>query len=105
MGDELIIGGIGGPQAPQPVQPKPAGASDDSVSGPSFKEHLTQSIGEIQRLQTEADATINKLVAGEVTNVSEAMIAIEKANMAFLTMLQVRNKIISAYEQIQRMQL
>jgi flagellar hook-basal body complex protein FliE len=104
MGDELTIGGIGGPQAPQPVEPKSAGAPDH-ISGPSFKEYLSESIGEIQRLQTEADATINKLVAGEVTNVSEAMIAIEKANMAFLTMLQVRNKIISAYEQIQRMQV
>ena len=104
MVDEISISGIGGPQAPKPVEPKPAG-TPDQVSGPSFKEYLTQSIGEIQRLQTEADATINKLVAGEVTNVSEAMIAIEKANTAFLTMLQVRNKIISAYEQIQRMQV
>jgi flagellar hook-basal body complex protein FliE len=105
MVDEITISGIGGPQAPQPVEPKLPSGSPEQVSGPSFKEYLTQSIGEIQRLQTEADATINKLVAGEVTNVSEAMIAIEKANTAFLTMLQVRNKIISAYEQIQRMQV
>ncbi len=104
MVDEITIGGIGGPQAPQPVTPRPAGAPE-SPTGASFKEYLTQSIGEIQQLQTEADATINKLVAGEITNVSEAMIAIEKANMAFLTLLQVRNKIISAYEQIQRMQV
>lgn len=104
MVDEITIGGIGGPQAPQPIGPRPAGAPENA-SGASFKEYLTQSIGEIQQLQTEADATINKLVAGEVTNVSEAMIAIEKANMAFLTLLQVRNKIISAYEQIQRMQV
>jgi flagellar hook-basal body complex protein FliE len=104
MADEITIGSIGGPQAPRPLEPKTA-AIPDNLSGPSFKEYLTQSIGEIQQLQTEADATINKLVAGEVTNVSEAMIAIEKANTAFLTMLQVRNKIISAYEQIQRMQV
>ncbi len=104
MVDEISVGGISGPKAPQPIQPKPAGVPD-GVSGPSFKEYLTNSIGEIQRLQTEADATINKLVTGEVTNVSEAMVAIEKANLAFLTMLQVRNKIISAYEQIQRMQV
>lgn len=104
MVDEITIGGIGGPQSPQPIGPKPAPAPEDT-SGPSFKEYLSNSIGEIQRLQTEADETINKLVTGEVTNVSEAMVAIEKANMAFLTLLQVRNKIISAYEQIQRMQV
>jgi len=104
MVDEISIGGITGPQAPQPAQPKPT-TTPQEPSESSFKEYLADSIGEIQRLQTEADATINKLVTGEVTNVSEAMIAIEKANLAFLTMLQVRNKIISAYEQIQRMQV
>ena len=104
MVDEITIGGVGGPQAPKPVGPSPADAAE-KVSGPSFKEFLTDSIGEIQQLQTAADETINKLVAGEVTNVSEATIAIEKANLAFLTMLQVRNKIITAYEQIQRMQV
>jgi flagellar hook-basal body complex protein FliE len=104
MVDEITIGGIRGPQVPQPIEPKPLARAEET-SGSSFKEYLTGSIEEIQRLQTQADDTINKLVAGEVTNVSEAMVAIEKANMAFLTMLQVRNKIISAYEQIQRMQV
>ena len=104
MVDEITIGGVSGPLAPQPIKPTAAEAPEDA-SGPSFKQYLSESIGEIQRLQTAADETINKLVAGEVTNVSEAMIAIEKANMAFLTLLQVRNKIVSAYEQIQRMQV
>jgi flagellar hook-basal body complex protein FliE len=104
MIDEITIGGISGPQAPRPLEPGRSGGPEDT-SGPSFKDYLAQSIGEIQELQTEADQTINKLVAGEVTNVSEAMVAIERANLAFLTLLQVRNKIISAYEQIQRMQV
>ncbi|MBI5119256.1 flagellar hook-basal body complex protein FliE [Candidatus Poribacteria bacterium] len=104
MVDEITIGGIAGPQSPLPVERKQA-VLPEEVSGPSFKEYLTDSISEIQRLQTVADETINKLATGEVSNVSEAMIAIEKANMAFLTLLQVRNKIISAYDQIQRMQV
>lgn len=104
MVDEITIGGIGGPQSPQPIQPGPAKAPTDTT-GPSFGEYLSDSIGEIQRLQTEADATINGLVAGKVSNISEATIAIEKADMAFRTLLQVRNKIISAYEQIQRMNI
>jgi flagellar hook-basal body complex protein FliE len=104
MVDEITIGGVGGPQSIQPIQPKPIQVPDD-VSGASFKEYLSDSIGEIQQMQTAADESINMLVTGEVTNVSEAMIAIEKANMAFLTLLQVRNKILSAYEQIQRMQV
>ena len=104
MVDEITIGGIGGPQSPKPIQPGPAQAPQETT-GPSFGEYLADSIGEIQRLQTEADATINGLVAGDVSNISEATLAIEKADMAFRTMLQVRNKIISAYEQIQRMNI
>ncbi|MBI4831865.1 MAG: flagellar hook-basal body complex protein FliE [Candidatus Lindowbacteria bacterium] len=104
MVDEITIGGIAGPQGPLPVDRK-QGMQPDEITGPSFKEYLTESINEIQELQTVADETINKLAAGEVTNVSEAMIAIEKANMAFMTLLQVRNKILSAYDQIQRMQV
>lgn len=104
MVDEIIIGGIGGPQGPLPIERKPVGMPEETL-GPSFKEYLTDSINEIQQLQTVADETINKLATGEVTNVSEAMIAIEKANMAFMTLLQVRNKLISAYDQVQRMQV
>ncbi len=103
MVDEIIIGGIRGPELPRLPESKAAPSKD--ASGPSFKDYLANSIEEIQRLQSAADETINKLAFGEVTNVSEAMIAIEKANQAFLTLLQVRNKIISAYEQIQRTQI
>jgi flagellar hook-basal body complex protein FliE len=104
MVDEISIGGISGPQSPSPVTPKPAHRQEETT-GPSFKQYLSDSIKEIQQLQTVADETINKLATGEVTNISEAMIAIEKANQAFLTLLQVRNKIISAYNQIQQIQV
>ncbi|GAB4333827.1 MAG: hypothetical protein Kow0099_05730 [Candidatus Abyssubacteria bacterium] len=104
MNYDITAGGISGPHAPLPAQPKPAGGAQEP-QGASFKEYFVDSINEIQQLQTQADETINKLVTGEITNVSEAMIAIEKANQAFLTLLQVRNKIISAYEQIQRTQV
>ena len=70
-----------------------------------FKEVLAEAIGEVQRLQTEADASIKQLVAGEIKDVTEAMIAVEKADVAFQTMMVVRNKIVAAYEEIMRMQV
>ena len=104
MVDEITIGGISGPQNLSPITAKPASRQEETT-GLSFKEYLSDSLKEIQQLQTVADDTISKLATGEVTNVSEAMIAIEKANQAFLTLLQVRNKIISAYNQIQNIQV
>lgn len=73
--------------------------------GSSFSDVLTQSIGEVQRLQTEADNTIKQLVAGEIKDVSDAMIAVEKADVAFQTLMGVRNKIVAAYEEVMRTQI
>lgn len=103
MADEVLIGGVSPVQPILPPAPKPVTQTEET--GPSFNQFLTDSIKEIQQLQSAADDTIGKLITGDVSNVSEAMVAIEKANAAFLTLLQVRNKIISAYDQIQRMQV
>ncbi|MBI4557752.1 MAG: flagellar hook-basal body complex protein FliE [Candidatus Hydrogenedentes bacterium] len=73
--------------------------------GKSFKEVLTDAIGEVQRLQTEADTTIRQLVAGEIKDVTQAMVAVEKADIAFQTMMAVRNRVVAAYEEIMRMQI
>lgn len=75
------------------------------VAGKSFGEVLAETVGEVQRLQTEADTTIKKLVAGEIKDVSDAIIAVEKADVAFQTMMTVRNKMIEAYQEIMRMQV
>ena len=104
MTDEFQIGGISGSQPVLPLPSKPD-VQKAQETGPSFQEFLKNSIDEIQQLQNAADETIGHLITGEISNVSEAMVAIEKANAAFLTLLQVRNKIISAYDQIQRIQV
>jgi flagellar hook-basal body complex protein FliE len=59
----------------------------------------------VQRLQSEADLTIKQLVAGEIKDVSEAMVAVEKADVSFQTMMTVRTKVMTAYEEIMRMQI
>ena len=82
------------------LQPRPAEAE-----GQSFNDFLTGAVSEVQRLQDEADTTIKKLVAGEIKDVTEAMVAVEKADVAFQTMMTVRNKVMSAYEEIMRMQV
>ncbi len=72
---------------------------------PSFKQILAEAVSEVQRLQSEADITIKKLVAGEIKDVSEAMVAVEKADISFRTLMTVRSKVMTAYEEIMRMQV
>jgi flagellar hook-basal body complex protein FliE len=93
---------------PQPVEvdprvPMPAPRRIEPVQ--SFKQVLTESLGEVQRLQVEADTQIRRLVAGEIKDVTEAMVAVEKADLSFKTMMAVRNKIVAAYEEVMRMQV
>jgi flagellar hook-basal body complex protein FliE len=78
-----------------------------AISGetPSFKDVLADAISEVQHLRNEADHTIKQLVAGEIKDVSEAMVAVEKADVSFRTMMTVRGKVLSAYEEIMRMQV
>jgi len=81
-------------------------AQPAAPTGPkSFKEFLAESIGEVKRLENQADTTIKQLVAGEIKDVTDAVMAVEKADMAFQTMMQVRNKMVAAYEEIMRMQI
>jgi len=68
-----------------------------------FKKALGQSIEELNRLSDEAGEKIQGMVMGE-TDIHEAMIAMEKAGISLKLMIQVRNKVIAAYEEIMRMQ-
>ena len=71
----------------------------------SFGEMLKGAIGDVAKLQSEADEAIQELAAGENKDIHRTMIALEKADVSFQLMMQVRNKIIAAYEEIMRMQV
>ena len=71
----------------------------------TFSDTLKSSIGEVNRLQVETDGAIRELVAGNEKNVHEVMVAMEKASISLELMVQVRNKIIAAYDEIKRMQI
>ena len=69
----------------------------------SFGNMLTDSINQVNRLQVEADSSINDLAAGKQPDIHRTMIAMEKASISFELLMQIRNKVISAYDKIMRM--
>ena len=71
----------------------------------SFGELLQQSINQVSRLEHEADASINDLATGKQTDIHQTMIAVEKAEVSFERLMQIRNKVIAAYESIMRTQV
>jgi len=73
----------------------------DPVS--DFKKALAQSIKELNQLSNEANQKVQEMLTGGA-DIHETMIAMEKAGISLRLMLQVRNRIIAAYEEIMRMQ-
>jgi len=71
----------------------------------SFARILQDSIQEVNKLQKEADKSVKKLLTGSNKGIHETMIALEKADISFRLMMQIRNKILDAYEEIMRMQV
>ena len=71
----------------------------------TFSDTLKSSISEVNRLQVETDGAIRELVAGNEKNIHEVMVDMEKASISLELMVQVRNKIIAAYDEIKRMQI
>ncbi|AYF45571.1 flagellar hook-basal body complex protein FliE [Halobacteriovorax sp. BALOs_7] len=76
-----------------------------SEKSQSFSELLANQIMDVNKLQKEANTAIEKLVSGESKNIHETMLAVEKAEIAFKTMNQVRSKVIDAYKEVMRMQV
>lgn len=76
-------------------------ATSSADPGNFFKEL----VGKVNDLQTQADNKIKNMVTGESRELHEVMIAVEKANISFQFLTQVRNKAIEAYQDVMRMQV
>jgi flagellar hook-basal body complex protein FliE len=80
-----------GPQAQQDIK--------------SFADTLKDAVGSVNELSREASVQVQKLATGETKNIPEVMIAAEKSSVAFKLLMQVRNKIIDAYQEVMKMQV
>ena len=70
----------------------------------SFKDILQDSLDSVNKMQADADLTLEKLFKNEASS-EEVMISFKKAQLAFEAMMQIRNKLVDAFEEIQRMRI
>ena len=78
--------------------------TEESGSKTDFSAALKASLDQVNHVQTKADQLGQRFVAGdENVNLSEVMIAMQKANITFQTTVQVRNKLVAAYQDIMNM--
>jgi len=68
--------------------------------GSSFASQLQAAFNHIEQLHTDADQQIAGLLSGQGEDIHKVLIAVEKANLSFQLMMQVRNKIVQAYRDV-----
>ncbi len=86
-----------------PVGTAISGKPELSSNSGSFSKMLTDSINQVNQHQVEADSSINDLSTGKQPDIHRTMIAMEKASISFELLMQIRNKVVSAYDRIMRM--
>jgi flagellar hook-basal body complex protein FliE len=84
-------------EQPQGIKPQ--------EGGPSFKDTLQGFLQDVNSMQVKAGESIEKMAAGEITDVHQVMSTVEEANVAFNMMMEIRNKVMDAYQEVMRIRL
>jgi flagellar hook-basal body complex protein FliE len=101
--EQIIIGPLNPKlQVPEVRAPKTQGSDK---TGAGFGEILKDAISTTNELQKQSDLEIQKLMTGESQDLHTTVIAMQKADLSFQMMMQVRNKLVQAYQEIMRMQI
>lgn len=85
------------------VQQPSSAIQPDNEDG-NFGSALKTAINQVESMHSSAEQQVTDLLKGDRSDVHNVMIAVEKADVAFQLMMQVRNKIVSAYQEVSRMQ-
>jgi len=83
----------------------PAQAGKAASPATDFGKLMEDMVGKVNTLQQSADASIQNMATGGTTGLHEVMLAVEKANISFQLLTQVRNKAVEAYQEVMRMQV
>ncbi|MFZ3587926.1 flagellar hook-basal body complex protein FliE [Bacillus sp. DJP31] len=100
-----MINKISNPSMIQPINSTSIGKSSPAESKESFATFLKESIDNVNRAQVQSDVATQKLANGEKIDLHEVMIASQKASITLQATIEVRNKVIEAYQEVMRMQV
>lgn len=71
----------------------------------SFSDLLTKAIQDVDSSMKESEQAVQSFVAGETENVHDVMISMQRAQVSFQMLTEIRNKAVEAYKEISRMQI
>lgn len=76
------------------------GASTHQTDGPNFFELMKDGVGKVNDMQQSSTVQVEQLLTGEDVQSAEVMTSLQKADMAFRLLVQIRNKLMDAYQEL-----
>lgn len=89
----------------QPIHSDKTQKTAPATAQKQFSQYLKKAIAEVNQSQIEADQLTQRLVHGEPVQLHDVMIATQKASITLNLALEVRNKVVEAYQEVMRMQI
>lgn len=87
------------------AQESPLAKAAPQGDGNGFKDLLTDLVKDADQTQKASDATMQDFLSGKTQDAHEVMLALNKADLSFRMMLEVRNKLLDSYQEVMRMQV
>ena len=85
------------------MTPSAGAGKSGETAGKSFGQFLSDALENVNDLQQKADQASVDLATGRIEDISEVMVAAEKASVALQLTIQVRNKVLESYQEMMRM--
>lgn len=83
----------------------PGDVATPTVAGPSFGKLIAEGMAEVDSKIRTGEAGLQRLAAGDVQNLHHVMIQLEESRLSFQLMMQVRNRLLEAYQDVMKMQI
>ena len=94
------------PSSIQPIGPiEIGGSASSSAGGSEFQQLLQGAIDPVENARDNANQSVQNFLSGEGDDLHSTVLAVQRADLEFDMLMQVRNKVISAYQEVMRMQM
>jgi len=88
-----------------PILPGAIRPAGETAPGTGFQDVFTSAVGQVETMRQQASASVEKFLSGEGEDLHTVALATQRADLSFEMFQQVRNKVVSAYQEIMKMQM
>ena len=93
------------PSSIQPIGPIEIGGAAPASGGSEFSNILQGAIDQVEGASNNANQSVQNFLSGDGEDLHSTVLAVQRANLEFDMLMQVRNKVVSAYQEVMRMQM